>query len=94
MRARANYRLLSTLGPKALLAQCVQLCGTRALGLQPGLDVRLMSRNEHPARWSSLLRRYVEDLVLVRARLLDWHQQQIQPVASNKGAQRVAEDHP
>ena len=83
-RARANYHLLSSLGPEALLAPCVQQHGSSALGLQQRLGLLIMSRKEGPARESIISRRQKLDLVLVRAQQVGSHQHQIQPVASNR----------
>ena len=83
-RARANYHLLSSLGPEALLAPCVQQHGASALGLQLQLGLRIMSRKEGPARESIISRRQKLDLVLVRAQRVGSHQHQIQPVASSR----------
>ena len=83
-RARANYHLLSSLGPEALLAPCVQQHGASALGLQLRLGLLIMSRKEGPARESIISRRQKLDLVLVRAQQVGSHQHQIQPVASNR----------
>ena len=52
-RARANYRLLSSLGPEALLAQRSSRHDTRALGLLVRLGLLNMTRKEDPARPSS-----------------------------------------